>query len=120
MQTFQPISPLYIDSDSGQKVSQIQAEQYRLWAVSSLPGGNMYSNERQKWRQQQLTETFIESREQLCKEESEQLSRLLAEYHDIFCLNDDERGETDLVEFKIDTGDASPQKQTIRKIPFVA
>ena len=33
------------------------------------------------------------------------LSNLLAEYyHDIFSLEDDERGETDLVEFKIDTG----------------
>ena len=80
----------------------------------------MYSNEHLKGRQQQLTEAFIESREQLCKEESEQLSRLLVEYHDTFSLNDDECGETDLVEFKIDTGDASPKKQTIRRIPFAA
>ena len=80
----------------------------------------MYSNERVKWRKQQLAEAFIESREQLCKEESEQLSKLLVEYHDIFCLNDDECGETELVEFKIDTGDASPKKQTIRRIPFAA
>ena len=98
---------MYIDSDSGQKVLQIQSEQYSLWAVSSLPGGNVYSNERLQWRQQKLAaEAFIESREQLCKEESkdsEQLSKLLAEYHDIFSLNDDEHGETDLVEFKIDS-----------------
>ena len=78
MQTFQQMSPLYIDSNSGQKVSQIQSEQYRLCAVSLLPGGNMYSNEHLKWRQQQLTEAFIESREKLCKEESEQLGKLLS------------------------------------------
>ena len=40
----------------------------------------------------------------LSQEEASQLSQLLADYHDIFSLNDDERGETDLVEFKIDTG----------------
>ena len=80
----------------------------------------MYSNEHLKWRQQQLAEAFIESREQLCKEGSEQLSKLLVEYHNIFSVNDDEHGETDLVEFKIDTGDASPKKQTIKRIPFAA
>ena len=42
------------------------------------------------------------------KEEALQLSDVLAEYHDIVSLCNDERGETDLVEFKIDTGDASP------------
>ena len=48
------------------------------------------------------------------------MSQLLADYHDIFSLNDDERGETDLVEFKIDTGDVSPMKQAARRILFVA
>ena len=42
------------------------------------------------------------------KKEVLQLSDVLPEYHDIVSLCDDERGETDLVEFKIDTGDASP------------
>ena len=49
-----------------------------------------------------------------------QLSDVLGEYHDIFSLCDDERGETDLLEFKIDTGDASPKKQAARRIPFAA
>ena len=64
-------------------------------------------------RQQQLKESFTGT-------ESSQLSNLLAKYHDIFSLKDDERGETDLVEFKIDTGDACPKRQAVRRIPFAA
>ena len=52
MQTFPQVSLLYIDSSSGQKVSQMRSELYRLWAVSSLPIGNVYCNEHLKWRQQ--------------------------------------------------------------------
>ena len=63
---------------------------------------------------------FIESRKQLSQEEASQLSQLLADYHDIFSLNDDERGETDLVEFKMDTKDAYFKKQAARRIPFAA
>ena len=57
---------------------------------------------------------------QIAEGESSQLSNLLAKYHDIFSLEDDERGETDLVEFKIDTGDACPKRQAVRRIPFAA
>ena len=53
------------------------------------------------------------------EEESSHLDNLLAEYHNIFSL-EDERGETDLVEFKIDTGDACPKRQAARRIPFAA
>jgi len=35
-------------------------------------------------------------------------------------LTEDERGETDLVEFKIDTGDAYPKRQAVRRVPFGA
>ena len=52
-------------------------------------------------------------------EEHLPLEELLIEYHDIFCL-EDERGETNLVEFEIDTGDESPRKQPVRRTPFAA
>jgi len=39
---------------------------------------------------------------------------------DIFSLTEDERGETDLVEFKIDTGNAYPKKQAVRRVLFAA
>ena len=44
----------------------------------------------------------------------------MGDYHDIFSLCDDERGETDLLEFSIETGSASPKRQVARRIPFAA
>ena len=88
---------------------------YNLGTTSS----NICSNEHVQWRQQQLRETFIESNRQISEEESSHLDNLLAEYDNIFSL-EDERGETDLVEFKIDTGDACSKRQAARRIPFAA
>jgi len=48
------------------------------------------------------------------------LEKLFLEYHDIFCFKEDERGETNLNEFKIDIGDESPRKQPVRRTPFAA
>ena len=95
-------------------------EHFRVCAVSSASSGHVCSNECVEWRQQQLRKTFIASGIQLSDEESSQLGNLLAEYHDIFSLSDNERGEMDLVEFKTDTGDALPKKQAARRIPFAA
>ena len=36
----------------------------------------------------------------------------------MFSLEDSERGETDVIEVHIDTGDAPPQAQPVRRIPF--
>ena len=47
------------------------------------------------------------------KEQKEQLMSLLEEFHDIFNIQDGERGETNLVEMTIDTGDAMPKKQSM-------
>ena len=46
------------------------------------------------------------------------LTSLLEEYHDVFTLEDGERGETDLVKLHIETGDASPIAQSVRRVPF--
>ena len=94
-------------------------EQFRVCAVSSSSVDDC-SNEHVQWRQHQLKKIFIQPERRLSEEESLQRSDVLGEYHDIFSLCDDERGETDLVEFKIETGDASPKKQAARRIPFAA
>ena len=49
--------------------------------------------------------------------EKDLLWSLLKEYHDVFSL-EGERGETDLVELEIDTGDAAPKRQPPRRVPF--
>ena len=92
----------------------------RLWMVSLLPNGNTFSKEHITWRQQQLISSLVDVERKSSEEECLQFRGLLADYHDIFSLNDDERGETDLVEFKIDTGEAHPRRQPARRVPFSA
>ena len=46
------------------------------------------------------------------------LRKLLHDHHDVFSLEEGERGETDLIEFMIDTGDAAPVRQRVRRMPF--
>ena len=43
---------------------------------------------------------------------------LLCEYHEAFCLEEGERGETSLVELEIDTGSAVPKRQRVRQMPY--
>ena len=48
----------------------------------------------------------------------EQLCALLEEYHNVFSLGKEDRGETELIELHIDTGDAMPRKYPVRRVPF--
>jgi len=82
----------------------------KLFNVKLSSGDTIYSNERVKWRQEQLQNLMIGIEERHSQGECSQLSGLLAQYHDIFSLEDNDRGETDLVEFKIDTHDSCPRK----------
>ena len=52
-------------------------------------------------------------------DELQQLKDFLVDHHDVFSLEEGEHGETDMMQFEIDTGDAPPQKQPPRKMPFV-
>ena len=42
----------------------------------------------------------------------------ITQHHEAFCLEDGERGETELVYMEIDTGDKQPIKQRVRRMPF--
>ena len=50
--------------------------------------------------------------------EQEAFQSFLAAHHHAFCLEEGERGETDLIRMEIDTGDAHPRKQRVRRLPF--
>ena len=56
----------------------------------------------------------------LSEEEYLPLKTLLTDFHDIFSLEIGERGETDMFEFEINTGDEAPQRQVARRMPFAA
>ena len=64
-----------------------------------------------------LSEGGVDSN--LTTKEHQQMLSFLKDYHDVFSLNDGDRGETDLVEMTIEIGNAMPKKQAARKIPFV-
>ena len=50
--------------------------------------------------------------------QKETLNECLCNYHEAFVLDLNERGETDLVQFTIDTGDEHPKRQSARRMPF--
>ena len=56
----------------------------------------------------------------LLPSERERLKVMLMEYHNVFSLEAKERGETDLIQFEINTGDSPPKKQSTRYIPHAA
>ena len=69
-------------------------------------------------RRHKLAEAIEEEGADLPWQERSKLHSLLLKHHQAFCLEEGERGETDLVELKIDTGDAAPIKQQVHRISF--
>jgi len=46
------------------------------------------------------------------------LKQLISDNSDVFALSDNEPGHTDLVQHQMDTGDSSPIKQPVHRVPF--
>ena len=78
----------------------------------------MTAEEGAEWRKRKLAEIVCDEGANLPWQERSQLHSFLLECHQAFSLEDGERGETSLVEMRIDTGDSSPRKQPVRRIPF--
>ena len=80
--------------------------------VKRVTTGCKSSPERSElFRQGTLRETLgTQLVDSLPQDQSENLCSLFEEYNDVFCLEEGERGETDLVEMHMDTGDASPRR----------
>ena len=71
------------------------------------------SNERIK-----LLKKLVPMPNVLDENEEQEFCRFLESYHEVFSLEPQERGETGLVEMEINTGDAAPVKQGMRRMPF--
>lgn len=52
------------------------------------------------------------------EDERKQLVTLLGRYHNVFSLVEGKRGETDLTTLHINTGDAIPKRQPVRRVLF--
>lgn len=74
------------------------------------------ADDEEKSRRRKLIESLEEL--DLPPQEKTTLWKFLADYHQAFSLKEGERGETDLIQTEIDTGDAYPKKQPARPMPF--
>ena len=76
------------------------------------------SQERTQMRTEKLLQLLEQEEMDLPGDDKEKLYTLLAEQHEAFVLEEKERGETDLIQFQIDTDNAPPKKQLLRRTPF--
>ena len=70
------------------------------------------------WRKKRLAES-VSDVDTLTPPQRQELLNFLEDHHAAFALEEYERGETELVEMTIDTGDAEPRKCAPRRMPFV-
>jgi len=65
-----------------------------------------------------ILEQCIPTSPLLDQQQSQALWELLKHHHAAFCLDDNDRGETDLLEMEIDTDGHAPRKVAPRRMPF--
>ena len=95
----------------------ILADDNEILSVGEQVEDEQFSHEKRKWRKQQLKSLYSATlNSSLSPEDTAWLLEVLTKHHGIFSL-EGKRGETSLVEFAIDTGDAAPKKQRARRIP---
>jgi len=80
----------------------------------------LMSTEKISWRKRELCHLVDNSESGLLPSEREDLKLLLSNHHQVFSLEEGERGETDLTQFEINTVDTLPKKQPTRRIPYAA
>ena len=73
--------------------------------------------EQNNWRREKVRQLFQDAISLPEKEKSEFLAFLM-ENHEAFSLEVGERGETEVAQFEIDTGDTAPKKQRPHSMPF--
>ena len=69
-------------------------------------------------RKQRLADLLNEQDMALDESQRKLLVSTLTDMHEAFCLQEGERGDTELVQFHINTGDAEPKRQPPRRVPF--
>ena len=82
--------------------------------LDDIPGIRRVSQDNEEWRTKRVRELFHPN----LNLDAKDFCQTLEQCHPAFCLEDNERGETDLVQLKIDTGDAPPQTTTSKTEPL--
>jgi len=115
-QTLEPQAKLGIAVQCNQVKPSQQSQRSKVPAVVKI----VTTQATIDWRIAQLGVLVNREDSPLDMAQRNELHNLLSEYHQSFSLEEDERGETDIVQLVIDTGDAPPQKQPVRRVPFAA
>ena len=76
------------------------------------------SDERRTERCKKLLDLLQLDKSHLSAPERKTLDECLCSYHEAFVLDPNERGDTDLVQFTIDTGGEHPRRQPARRMPL--
>ena len=105
----------------GVLVGEVQAAEV-LETEPSTEGENIVhvrklSSAGEEWRKRKLLEVI--GTPELPESEASRLLEFLADNHEVFSLEEGERGETSLVAMGIDTEGSTPCKQPPRRMPFV-
>ena len=103
-----PVSLVESAPDTHDPVSNVPEDSPALRWIQTQPTA---------WRQQKLVHS-LESLETLTAVQQQKLLNFLKEHHMAFALEEDERGETDLVQLHIDTGETEPQQGPPQSMPF--
>ena len=69
-------------------------------------------------KRQEKFATLLEKSNQKFDAQTQKIRDCVLKAHDIFALDDNERGETKGVEHVIETGDHQPIRQAARRVPF--
>ena len=99
--------------DPGAQSAQVQDG----LTVSQVEAGGPDRGRDADQRIQKLLATVKKS-ELLDETQTAEFETFLGQYHDVFSLEDGERGETDLTEMVIETGDSPPQRVPARRMPL--
>ena len=111
VEVVQPSSTADSSSDGG-----VDAEHMETFHLSKGHVFQVSGELQDECRRKKLLELLEEP--DLPPEERQVLLQFIADNHEAFSLDKGERGETDLVEMVIDTGESRQLKQPPRRMPF--
>uniref|UniRef100_A0A1I8BSQ3 RNA-directed DNA polymerase n=1 Tax=Meloidogyne hapla TaxID=6305 RepID=A0A1I8BSQ3_MELHA len=74
--------------------------------------------EENKEREQKVEESCEKNIGKISEEKKRELKKIAVEFNEIFALSDEELQQTNIVEHKIDTGEAKPVKGKLRQVPY--
>ena len=108
---------LLVDNDPN-SISQRNVRSISTHDISENDNNDNYLAQLKEKIPEHLQDLFSRSTGQLTYQQSCQLAELFISYYDIFAKNDTDLGCFDAVKHKIDTGDARPIKQRMRRTPL--